>query len=299
MTKKLPKKELGKGIRALLSGHIETELEQDAPEVVRELNSGIIKIPVASIEINPFQPRHEFDLQSLDELAASIRTYGLIQPITVRRLAPGSYQLISGERRLRASRMAGLEDIPAYIRLANDQELLEMALVENIQRRDLNAVEVAISYQRLMDECQLTHEALSERIGKDRSTVTNYTRLLKLPPEIQQSIKKEEISMGHARALAGISDIAIQLSVHKKIREEGLSVRATEELIRKFSLGQNKPSPARVFQDNPFAPVEKQLSGYLDTKVSIRSQGKDKPGSIVIHFNDTEDFNRILELLEE
>lgn len=296
MAKKVLKKELGKGIRALLS-NLDDEMETDAPAVVKELNSSIIEIDIDQVEINPFQPRKDFDPVSLDELSASIKTYGLIQPITVRRLAANSYQLISGERRLRASKMAGLQTIPVYIRLANDQELLEMALVENIQRKDLNAIEVAISYQRLMEECSLTHEALSDRIGKDRSTVTNYTRLLKLPPEIQQSLKRQEMSMGHARALAGIQDVAVQLSVAKNIREAGLSVRATEELIRRYQ-EPAKPKSTEPATNNPYAQVERQLSHSLDARVKVKQNANTAGGSIVIQFHDMQDFNRIMELID-
>jgi ParB family chromosome partitioning protein len=296
MAKKVLKKELGKGIRALLS-NLDDEMQTDAPAVVKELNSSIIEIDIDQVEINPFQPRKDFDPASMEELATSIKTYGLIQPITVRRLAANSYQLISGERRLRASKMAGLQTIPVYIRLANDQELLEMALVENIQRKDLNAIEVAISYQRLMEECSLTHEALSDRIGKDRSTVTNYTRLLKLPPEIQQSLKKQEMSMGHARALAGIQDVAVQLSVAKNIKEAGLSVRATEELIRRYQ-EPSKPKSSEPAANNPYAHVERQLSHTLDAKVKVKQNANAAGGSIVIQFHDLQDFNRIMELIE-
>lgn len=296
MAKKIQKKELGRGIRALLS-NLDDKIESDAPGIVKELNSSIIELPLSSIEINPFQPRVAFDEQSLEELSASIATYGLIQPITVRRMNANEYQLISGERRLRASKMAGLTEIPAYIRLANDQELLEMALVENIQRRDLNAIEIAISYQRLMDECELTHEKLSERIGKDRSTVTNYTRLLKLPPEIQKSIKKEDISMGHARALAGIQDIALQISVLHKITTEGLSVRATEELIRRYQQP-TKPGSSKDQSKNAYKHVELNLCKTLDTKVQIKTVGNSDKGTILIHFHSLDEFNRLLEQID-
>lgn len=296
MAKKVLKKELGKGIRALLS-NLDDEMQTDAPALVKELNSSIIEIDIDQVEINPFQPRKDFDPASMEELATSIKTYGLIQPITVRRLAANSYQLISGERRLRASKLAGLQTIPVYIRIANDQELLEMALVENIQRKDLNAIEVAISYQRLMEECSLTHEQLSDRIGKDRSTVTNYTRLLKLPPEIQQSLKRQEMSMGHARALAGIQDVAVQLSVAKNIREAGLSVRATEELIRRYQ-EPAKPKSTEPAGNNPYAHVERQLSHTLDAKVKVKQNANAAGGSIVIQFHDMQDFNRIMELIE-
>lgn len=297
MAKKVQKKELGKGIRALL-GNIDEKVAEDATQVVKTLNSAIVEIPIDSIEVNPFQPRTEFETEALEELSTSIKTYGLIQPLTVRRLREGEYQLISGERRLRASKRAGLDEVPAYIRIANDQELLEMALVENIQRKDLNAIEVAISYQRLMDECALTHEALSDRIGKNRSTVTNYTRLLKLPPEVQKSIKKDEISMGHARAIAGINDIALQISVLRKIQEEGLSVRATEDLIRRYQQPSQKIKTVNPVNE-AYQRMETTLSDHLDTKVKIKTVGKTDKGVITIHFETLDDFNRIVDHIED
>ncbi len=294
--KKVNKKELGLGIRALL-GNMDEEFQKDAPAVIRELNTGILEIPIREIEVNPFQPRTEFESESLQELSKSIASFGLIQPVTVRRLHENAYQLISGERRFRASQMAGLEAIPAYIRVANDQEMLEMALVENIQRRDLNAIEVAISYQRLMDECKYTHEVLSDKIGKDRSTVTNYTRLLKLPPEVQQAIKLQEISMGHARALAGIQDIALQLALLHKTRDEELSVRALEQMIRKHNLSKHKTPNRSEKADDPYKHVMRSLANYLDTEVTIKSSPQGDGGTITIRFEDVQDFNRILELI--
>jgi ParB family chromosome partitioning protein len=299
MAKKTNKRELGLGIRALLS-NIEEDIKDNAPELVRELNSAVIEIPLDHIETNPFQPRTEFEKEALDELAQSIATYGLIQPVTLRRLSKDQYQLISGERRFRASKMAGLDQIPAYIRLANDQEMLEMALVENIQRKDLNAIEVAISYQRLMEECKLTHEALSDRIGKDRSTVTNYTRLLKLPPEVQQSIKRDEIAMGHARCLAGVQDIALQLALLRKTKDEELSVRALEQIIRRYNTA-NKSKPARSTdkQKEIFRQLAVQLSNSLDTEVQIKPSIDGDGGTIIIHFSDTEEFNRLLGVMDK
>jgi len=204
MAKKIKKKDIGLGIRALLSDA--EKPEQPLEETARDVRSAVVFIPIDTIEANPDQPRRSFDLDALQELAQSIKTLGLIQPVTLRKLSKDTYQLISGERRLRASKIAGLKELPAYVREVNDQELLEMGLVENIQREDLNALEIAISYQRLIDECDLTHDVLSERVGKKRSTITNYIRLLKLPPEIQNGVRKEKISMGHARALAGIDE---------------------------------------------------------------------------------------------
>ena len=227
--------EVSKGLRSLLSNIEKTNNPTERSQLVRELTNSIAFISPEMIEVNPYQPRTEFDADQLMDLAKSIKISGLIQPITVRAMGGNKYQLISGERRLRASKMAGIKEVPAYVRVANDQEMLEMALVENIQRADLNALEIAISYQRLMDECNLTHEALSDRVGKDRSTVTNYVRLLKLPAQIQSSIKDGAISMGHARALAGIDNIALQLKVYKDVIDQGLSVRALEQVIKSFN----------------------------------------------------------------
>lgn len=297
MAKKVKKKELGMGIRALLA-NAETASEQRR-EVVRELSHTVAMIPITEIEVNPFQPRKDFDEEALHELAHSIKVHGLIQPITVRRLSEKSYQLISGERRLRAARLAGLDEVPAYIRLANDQEMLEMALVENIQREDLNAIEVAITFQRLIDECHLTHEALSERVGKKRSTVSNFLRLLRLPPEIQKAVKERQISMGHARALAGIEDLALQLVVFRKVIEGGLSVRATEALIRRYAAASDEASKKRSADELPeaYKRVQDQLSNMLGTRVQLKRSVHGK-GQIVIPFADDEDLNRILELLD-
>src|SRR5690606_4499484 len=198
---------------------------------VRSVGS-VNPIRVEDIEVNPFQPRTEFDTSALEELAESIKLQGLIQPITVRRMSENSYQLISGERRLRASRLAGLTEIPAYVRTANDQQMLEMALIENIQRENLNAIEVALSFQRMIDECDLKQEELGDRVSKSRSTVTNYLRLLKLPPSIQASIRDGKISMGHARALVNVAEVEMQLFIHQEIIKKGLSVRKVEELVR-------------------------------------------------------------------
>lgn len=297
MAKKVKKKELGKGIRALLSD-IDNTPEEEKDVLVRELANSIATIPLDLIDVNPYQPRNEFDIDALNELASSIKVHGLIQPITVRRISNNSYQLISGERRLRASKLSGLKEIPAYIRIANDQELLEMALIENIQRENLNAIEVSISYQRLMDECDLTHEKLSERIGKNRSTVTNYLRLLKLPPEVQDSIKNKKLSMGHARALVGVADPALQLMLHKQIVDEGLSVRAVENLIRKF----NEPSASKNKKKNvlpiEYQKVSENLTEVFGTKVDIKLQSKGK-GQIIINFGSTDELNRIIDLTED
>src|SRR6201996_5109935 len=226
---------LGKGLSALLNDSVNVMPDKNkAVATSPEVNSmgSVNEIKIAEIEVNPFQPRTEFDEQALKELSESIKLQGLIQPITVRRVNAHSYQLISGERRLRASKLAGLTSIPAYVRTANDQQMLEMELIENIQRENLNAIEVALSFQRMIDECNLKQEELGERVSKNRSTVTNYLRLLKLPPGIQASIRDGQLSMGHARALISIEDPAKQLFIHQHIIKDGLSVRKVEELAR-------------------------------------------------------------------
>lgn len=294
-----PKKTgLGRGLSALLN---------DAEDVQRsEIGSGISpgninNIRISHIEVNPYQPRSEFDKDSLKELSESIRLQGLIQPITVRKLGTNGthYQLISGERRLRAARLAGLTDIPAYVRTANDQQMLEMALTENIQREDLNALEVAISFQRMIDECDLKQEELGDRVSKNRSTVTNYLRLLKLPPTIQATIRDNKISMGHARALLGLEDIDKQLFIHREIISKGLSVRRVEELVRAIQQGGVKKSllkknGAISFQ---YQKIQDDLASKFATRVILKVQGQGK-GAIEIPFISEDDLNRILELLD-
>lgn len=297
---KMKKKELGKGIRALLS-NISEESGEEQKDIVQELAQSVAMIPLDQIEINPFQPRKQFEEEALSELSQSLKVHGIIQPLTLRRLGPNSYQVISGERRLRAAKMAGMEEVPAYIRLANDQEMLEMALVENIQRQDLNAMEVAITYQRLMDECNLTHELLSDRVGKNRSTVTNYIRLLKLPPEIQQAIKNRKISMGHARALAGIENISVQLHVFRKVLDEKLSVRATEKLIKSFEKKDTSSKKADSNESGMTPHIKKiqdHLTDRFQGKVNIQRNASGK-GKIIIPFESDERFNELLELLDE
>ncbi len=297
MAKKVKKKELGRGIRALLS-NIEAEVNENPEMVVKELSHSVAMIKLDQIEVNPFQPRKEFDQENLAELAESLKVHGLIQPITVRRMARGEYQLISGERRLRASKLAGLKEVPAYIRVANDQEMLEMALVENIQREDLNAIEVAITYQRLLEECDLTHEGLSDRVGKKRSTVTNFLRLLKLPPVVQQALKERNISMGHARALAGMDDVAFQISLLSRIAEEGLSVRHVENIIR----GYNEPKKAKKTSDLPheYVGVRDTLRTFFGSgKVQLKLSKSGKGGQIVIPFGSDSDLNEILDQLDK
>jgi ParB family transcriptional regulator, chromosome partitioning protein len=293
------KNEVSKGLRSLLSNIEKTNNPLERSQLVKELSNSIAFISPELIEVNPFQPRTEFDTDQLMELAKSIKISGLIQPITVRSLGGNKYQLISGERRLRASKMAGIKDIPAYVRVANDQEMLEMALVENIQRADLNAVEIAISYQRLMDECNLTHEALSERVGKDRSTVTNYVRLLKLPAQIQASVKEGQLSMGHARALAGVENIVLQLKIYKEAVDQQLSVRAVESLIKSYAA--SKPISVNKTANGITPEIKKikeQLSHRFGTQIDIK-RGTNGKGSITIQFNSDEEFNNIADILRK
>lgn len=289
------KKEVSKGLRSLLSNIERTNNPEERSQLVKELTNNTNNIPIESIEVNPFQPRSEFDESALQELAKSIAHSGLIQPITVRSVGGNKYQLISGERRLRASKLAGLKEIPAYIRVANDQEMLEMALVENIQRADLNALEIAISYQRLMEECNLTHEAMAERIGKDRSTITNYVRLLKLPATIQSGIKENKITMGHARALAGIDNIAFQLQLFNQVVNQQLSVRALEQLIKStttHSITKKTNITDKAVQIE-LQNLTQKLKRSLGTNTVIK-RNNNGLGTIVIHFESDSELNRII-----
>ncbi len=290
---------LGKGLSALLN---DSEVVQTAsrPQPATEKSSpgNISFVKVESVEVNPFQPRTEFDQEALRELSESIKLQGLIQPITVRKSGE-SYQLISGERRLRASRLAGLTEIPAYIRTANDQQMLEMALIENIQRENLNSIEVALSFQRMIDECNLKQEELGDRVSKNRSTVTNYLRLLKLPPAIQASIRDNQISMGHAKAILGLEDVDKQIYVHDEIVKRGLSVRKAEELVREIhQAGIKKPVTAKEeaisFQ---YQKIQDDLASKFATRVRLKVQSKGK-GAIEIPFVSEDDLSRILELLD-
>src|SRR6478736_7294274 len=242
---------LGRGLKSLLSDTPESDrLEEAAPASAS--HGGMSEILVGEIEVNPFQPRQHFDQEALKELAESIKVHGIIQPITVRKLSKNQYQLISGERRFQASKLADLKSIPAYIRSADDQQMLEMALIENIQRENLNAIEIALSYQRLLSECNLKQEELGERVGKNRSTVTNYLRLLKLPPDIQIAVRDNKLSMGQARAIISVENPEQQLYIFKKIIEEDLSVRRVEELARQLAVDKNESTPTSTpAQANP------------------------------------------------
>lgn len=285
MTKK---NALGRGLGALIEG-----VEKEVLERKVEPN---MQIAIDSIEGNPFQPRTHFDAQSLDELAASIKQLGIVQPLTVRETGSNRFQLIAGERRLRAAKIAGLTHVPAYIRTADDQAMLELALVENIQREDLDAVEIAISYQRLLEECKLTQEQLSDRVGKQRSTVANYIRLLKLPPEIQLGIKNRQLTMGHARTLVNIEDSKKQIKVYYKIIDDDLSVRSTEELVRTLQ-SENLKDYTKIDKKKKLNEEFMQLSAHLEkifsTKVNFRINEKGV-GKIVIQFDNPEEMERIL-----
>ena len=261
------------------------------------------EISISRIETNPFQPRNIFDEESLKELSVSIKELGIIKPITVRKLGFDKYQLISGERRLRASEIAGLTKIPAYIRIANDQQMLEMALVENIQRENLNPIEVALSFQRLIEECNLTQEACSERVGKNRSTITNFLRLLKLPEEIQLGLQSQKISMGHARALINVRDKQKQINLYHDAVANGISVRELEQMVREFAETDynrtSKEKRVKIMIPLPFDKQRKmhELSNYLDRQVQLKTNKKGN-GKLIIPFSSDEDFERILSLIK-
>ncbi|WP_207496626.1 ParB/RepB/Spo0J family partition protein [Aridibaculum aurantiacum] len=289
---------LGKGIRSLLQ-NINSDLkttEGNLKEPVVEKATGINRIPISSITINPKQPRRDFDEQALNELAASIKMHDIIQPITVSQIKDGKYQLISGERRYRASKMAGLADIPAYVRQANDQQLLELALLENLQRENLNSIEVALSYKRMMEELNYTQEQVAERMGKERSTVTNYIRLLKLPPDIQLAVRNGSLSMGHARAIVNVDTVDKQLYIFNEIRGKGLSVRQTEELVRKLYKSDEKPAKTEVKAGLPpaYKRIEDNLATHFGTKVKL-AHNKKGYGSISIDYYSLQELNKILE----
>lgn len=303
MSQKIKKSELGKGLRALLGDtQISTSSNIHSPDIASPDINSVQEISIDWIETNPFQPRHDFDPTELQELADSIKVHGIIQPLTVRKLSVGKYQLISGERRWRASRMAGLVTVPVYVREANDQGMLEMALIENIQRQDLNPIEIGISYQRLLDEIQLTHEELAQRVGKNRSTITNFTRLLKLPPEIQQQLKSGTLTMGHAKAILSVPDIILQLTIAKDIIQNNLSVRASEALVQKLQNNSKKPSITNVQSQSDINPevrvIQDRLSRSLGTIVKVQIQ-KNGSGNITIPFQTTDQLDQIVDIIEE
>jgi len=288
---------LGRGLGALLEDSPSNRKDSTESSPVSSIN----EIPVESISVNPFQPRTHFDQDALNELAESIKTQGIIQPITVRKVGENAYQLISGERRLQASKIAGLETVPAYIRTADDQQMLEMALIENIQRENLNAIEIALSYQRLITECELKQEQLGERVGKNRSTVTNYLRLLKLPPDIQIAVRDKKLSMGHARAIINVDNVDAQLDIFQKIINHDLSVRKTEELVRNYTNPTKKVVAAKEGgspdQEMMVKKLQNRLSSHFGTKVSVRTDGS--KGEIKIPFVSSEDLERILEIIND
>ena len=298
---------LGKGIGALLGGENDfAPLRQPVGYVHKEVvgqrpsqdTADILRIPVDMIEPNPYQPRMNFDQEALDELADSIRTLGLIQPITVRRKEEGRYQIISGERRFRACRLAGMDMIPAYIRDTNDQGMLEMAIVENIQRENLDPIEVAMSYQRLIEECNLTQEQMAVRVGKKRASVTNYLRLLKLPAKLQHDLKVGLLSVGHAKVLLGIEDLKLQEYLCDLVIKEDLSVRQLEDKIKKMSTP--KPEAADDAQDLPdeYFKVLEIVGKYFENNISLKRSATGK-GSMTIHFSNDEEVKKFLKALED
>ena len=302
MAQPIKKQALGRGLSALLKdpeNNIQSVEDKNADKVV----GNIIELDVDAIEINPFQPRTHFNEEALQELSISIRELGVIQPITVRKIGFNQYQLISGERRLRASKLAGLKSVPAYIRIANDNDSLMMALVENIQRHDLDPIEIALSYQRLMDEIQLTQEQVSDRVGKKRSTIANYLRLLKLDPIIQTGIRDGFISMGHGRALITIEDQDVQADIYQKIVTENLSVRETEAIVKKyhdqpeFFVDEPKRVATAVSAFTVSDDQKKQMARFFGSKIDIKVAGNGK-GKITIPFHSEEDFERLLELIK-
>ncbi len=296
MAKATRKQALGRGLSALLKDP-DNDIKSAEDKNADKLVGHIVELELSSIEVNPFQPRTSFNEESLRELASSIRELGVIQPITVRKLDFDKYQLVSGERRFRASKLVGLKTIPAYIRIANDQESLEMALVENIQRQDLDPIEISLSYQRLIDEIQLTQEQLSDRIGKNRSTIANYLRLLKLDPIVQTGMRDGFLSMGHGRALINIEDTQKQLEIYEKIIEKSLSVRDTEVLVRELNSG-GKPTKSTKKATIPqsYKKGIKEFNEYLGAKVDVKVTKKGS-GKLTIPFSSEEDFERIKKLI--
>ena len=286
---------LGRGLSALLKDEPTVKTAQD--EGAKKLVGNILEIDLEKITANPWQPRTNFDKKALEELVSSIQTLGVIQPITIRKKPTGEYELISGERRFRASQLAGKKTIPAYVRLANDQEMLEMALVENIQRQDLDAIEIALSYQQLIDEIKLTQEELSKRVGKDRTSITNYLRLLKLDPIIQTGIRDGMISMGHGRALMAIDDTDLQFDIYEKIVRNNLSVRDTERLIK--SIKEGKPEKKATNElPSQYKEALSSISNSLNTKVEIKRANNGK-GKIILNFTSDDEFERLRKFLNE
>jgi ParB family chromosome partitioning protein len=291
---------LGKGIRSLLQ-NINDDLKTTTGELKKEVvekATTSTRLKLDDIVVNPKQPRRDFDETALSELAASIKIHDIIQPITVSKLTNGKFQLIAGERRFRASKIAGLKDVPVYIRQVNDVELLELALLENLQREDLNAIEIALSYKRMMDELEYSQEQVAERMGKERSTVTNYIRLLKLPPDIQLAVRNGSLSMGHARALISIDTVDRQLFAFSEIKSKQLSVRQTEELVRKLYKNGDSKATVNVSPKNSLPPsykkIEDNLASHFSTKVKL-AHNKSGHGSITVEYYSLQELNKILE----
>ncbi|WP_372752594.1 ParB/RepB/Spo0J family partition protein [Labilibaculum sp.] len=286
------KSALGRGLGALIN---DIDDVQAKPE--RDLSN---EIDISKIETNPYQPRSKFDTDALNELAQSIKELGIVQPITVRKIHNNSYQLIAGERRLRAAKIAGITKIPAYVRMAEDDKMLELALVENIQREDLDSIEVAISYQRLIDECKLTQECLSDRVGKKRSTISNYLRLLRLPAEIQKGIREKKLLMGHARALVNIDDPKTQLDIFQVTVENDFSVRKVEELVRNFNKNsEEKTTPVKAFSlPKEYESLKDHLATHFSAKVDLK-RTKNGKGKIIIPFKSDDDLERILAVMDQ
>jgi ParB family transcriptional regulator, chromosome partitioning protein len=298
MAQAIKKQAMGRGLSALLKDP-ENDIKSISDKNADKVIGSIIELDIDAIEINPFQPRTNFNEESLQELATSIKELGVIQPITVRKMEFNKYQLISGERRLRASKMIGLQTVPAYIRLADDNESLTMALVENIQRHDLDPIEIALSYQRLIDEIKLTQEQMSDRVGKKRSTVANYLRLLKLDPIIQTGIRDGFISMGHGRAIINVENHDVQTDIYQKIVSQNLSVRETEAIVKNYQEGLSTKTDKKV-QSSGFVIDEtkkRSFNDYFGSKVEVKVAGNGK-GKITIPFHSEEDFDRILKLIK-
>ena len=298
---------LGKGLSALLgdTGELD-QLRSPVGYVNKEVvgatepqdTADILRIPVDMIEPNPFQPRMSFDQDALQELAASIKTFGLIQPITVRKKSSDRYQIISGERRFKACRLAGMDMIPAYIRDANDQGMLEMAIVENIQRENLDPIEVAMSYQRLIEECSLTQEQMADRVGKKRASVTNYLRLLKLPAKVQHDLKVGLLSVGHAKVLLGVDDVAAQEQLCDLVIKNGLSVRQLEDKVRELNAHSEKPAKKQTELPDEYYKVLEHIGKFFDKSISLKRTESGK-GTMTIHFDSDDEMRRFLKALDE
>ena len=293
------KEALNRGIRSLL-GNIDSEYKNPAGVLKSEVvvkTTGVSRIALEDIIPNPNQPRQDFDQKAIEELSASIKQHDIIQPLTVKQLPSGKYKLIAGERRWRAAKLAGLKDVPVYIREADDQQVLELALLENLQRENLNAIEIGLSYQRLMDECSMTQEAVAVTMGMDRSTVSNYIRMLKLPPAIIVAVRNGSLSMGHARALINAGEVDKQLFVYNTIQTKKLSVRQTEDLVKQLYKPAKQKAIAPAKQNDQFQKIEKQLSSYFGTKVNLDHQKTGK-GKITLEYYSLEELNGLLEKMK-